>query len=152
MFISSKKFIGYPCAHRQWKDAGHCKFIHGYSREFSFWFKANGLDDNKWVMDFGGFGEFKIFLEDYFDHSCLINSDDPELPLFREMDKKEIIKLRVLDNVGMEGTSQFLHKKMNEHLQLKTNGRVWCFRVETRENEKNSGIYEEDKLDKGNPI
>ena len=50
----------------------------------------------------------------------------------------------------MEGTSQFLHKKMNEFLTQKTNGRAWCFRVETRENEKNSGIYEEDH--KGNAV
>lgn len=145
MFISTKKFTGYPCAHRQWKDEGHCKFIHGYSREFSFWFKANALDDKSWVMDFGGFKDFKLFLDDMFDHSCLINNDDPELPLFREMDKKGILKLRTLDNVGMEGTSMFLHKKMNEYLQQKTNGRVWCYRVETRENEKNSGIYESER-------
>lgn len=146
MFISTKNFIGYPCAHRQWKDEGHCRFIHGYSREFKFWFKASALDDKNWVMDFGGFKEFKTFLDDYFDHSCLINQDDPELPLFREMDKKGIIKLRILDNVGMEGTSYFLYQKMNEHLMKKTNGRVRCFRVETRENEKNSGIYENDNL------
>jgi len=144
MFISTKKFIGFPCAHRQWRDLGHCKFIHGYSREFTFWFKAHALDEKNWVMDFGGFKEFKIFLDDIFDHSCLINSDDPELELFREMDKKGIIKLRILENVGMEGTSLFLYKKMNEFLNQKTNGRVWCFKVETRENEKNSGIYEED--------
>jgi len=145
MYISTKKFIGYPCAHRQWKDEGHCRFIHGYSREFTFWFKATHLDSKKWVMDFGGFKEFKIFLDDFFDHSCLINNDDPELPLFKEMDKKGILKLRTLDNVGMEGTSEFLYKKMNDYLDQKTNGRVWCFRVETRENEKNSGIYELDK-------
>ena len=144
MFISTKKFIGFPCAHRQWRDLGHCKFIHGYSREFTFWFKAHALDEKNWVMDFGGFKEFKIFLDDIFDHSCLINSDDPELELFREMDKKGIIKLRILENVGMEGTSLFLYKKMNEFLNQKTNGRVWCFKVETRENEKNSAIYEED--------
>jgi 6-pyruvoyltetrahydropterin/6-carboxytetrahydropterin synthase len=116
-----------------------------------FWFKAHELDDKKWVMDFGGFKDFKIFLDDFFDHSCLINSDDPELPLFQEMDKKGIIKLRVLDNVGMEGTSEFLHKKMNEYLKQKSQGRVWCFRVETRENEKNSGLYEQD-LENASPV
>jgi len=148
MFISTKKFIGYPCAHRQWRDVdGHCKFIHGYSREFHFSFKASSLDDKLFVMDFSGFKEFKLFLDDYFDHTCLINSDDPELPLFRDMDKKGILKLRILENVGMESTSKFLHQKMNEYLDKKTNGRVWCFRVETKENEKNSGIYEEEKVD-----
>lgn len=145
MYISTKKFTGYPCTHRQWKDEGHCKYVHGYSREFTFWFKATALDDRSWVMNFGGFKDFKIFLDDYFDHSCLINADDPELPLFQDMDKKGIVKLRVLESVGMEGTSKFLHQKMNEYLDKQTAGRVWCFRVETRENEKNSGIYEEER-------
>ena len=145
MYISTKKFTGYPCTHRQWRDTGHCRFVHGYSREFMFWFKAESLDDKGWVMDFGGFKEFKKFLEDHFDHTFLANQDDPELDLFREMDKKGIVKLVVLPSVGMEGTSKFLHEKMNEYLTKKTQGRVYCFRVETRENEKNSGIYEEDK-------
>ena len=145
MYISTKKFTGYPCTHRQWRDTGHCRFVHGYSREFMFWFKAESLDDKGWVMDFGGFKEFKKFLEDHFDHTFLANQDDPELELFREMDKKGIVKLVVLPSVGMEGTSKFLHEKMNEYLMKKTQGRVYCFRVETRENEKNSGIYEEDK-------
>jgi 6-pyruvoyltetrahydropterin/6-carboxytetrahydropterin synthase len=145
MYISTKKFTGYPCTHRQWRDTGHCRYVHGYSREFMFWFKAESLDDKGWVMDFGGFKEFKFFLEDHFDHTFLANQDDPELDLFREMDKKGIVKLVVLPSVGMEGTSKFLHEKMNEYLTKKTQGRVYCFRVETRENEKNSGIYEEDK-------
>ena len=151
MYISTKKFIGYPCAHRQWKDEGHCRFIHGYSREFTFWFKSTSLDHKGWVMDFGGFKDFKTFLDDFFDHSCLINSDDPELPLFKEMDVKGIIKLRILDNVGMEGTSKFLYSKMNDYLDSKTSGRVWCFRVETRENEKNSGLFELERIN-ANPI
>lgn len=148
MFISTKKFTGFPCTHRQWRDEGHCKYVHGYSREFSFWFKAETLDNKGWVMDFGGFKEFKIFLDDTFDHTFLAGADDPELPLFQEMHKKEIIKLRVLENVGMEGTSKFLHTKMNEYLDKITQGRVWCFRVETRENEKNSGIYEQERAGK----
>ena len=147
MYISTKKFTGFPCTHRQWRDQGHCRYVHGYSREFNFWFKAVALDDKGWVMDFGAFKEFKIFLDDTFDHTFLANADDPELALFQEMHKKEVIKLRVLENVGMEGTSKFLFKKMNEYLDKKTNGRVWCFKVETRENEKNSGIYELDKTD-----
>ena len=147
MFISTKRFIGYPCAHRQWRDDGHCQFVHGYSREFTFWFKSKELDDKHFVMNFGDFKDFKPLLDDMFDHTCLINSDDPEMELFKELDRKKIIKLRVLDNVGMEGTSFFLFKKMNEYLDKKTKGRVWCFRVETRENEKNSGLYEQDRTD-----
>ena len=145
MFVSTKKFIGYPCTHRQWRDEGHCRFVHGYSRSFTFWFKCTHLDEKDWVMNFGGFKEFKEFLDDAFDHACLINQDDPELPLFEEMHKRGIVKLRVLPSVGMEGTSKYLHKKMNDYLNQKTNGRVWCFKVETAENEKNSAYYEEER-------
>ncbi|MBC7713713.1 MAG: 6-carboxytetrahydropterin synthase [Rhizobacter sp.] len=145
MYISTKKFTGFPCTHRQWRDTGHCRFVHGYSREFTFSFKSTTLDDKGWVMDFGGFKEFKVFLDDYFDHTFLANADDPELELFKDMDKRGIVKLRVLESVGMEGTSKFLHEKMNDYLNKKTQGRVWCFRVETRENAQNSGIYEEER-------
>jgi 6-pyruvoyltetrahydropterin/6-carboxytetrahydropterin synthase len=145
MYVSTKTFKGYPCTHRQWRDEGHCKFVHGYSREFTFWFKCKTLDEKGWVMDFGGFKEFKTFLDEHFDHTFLANADDPELPLFKEMHKKGIVKLVVLENVAMEGTSKFLHTKINEYLDRKTSGRVWCYKVETRENEKNSGLYEEDK-------
>ena len=43
-FSCSKVFEGYSCCHRQWSHEGHCRFVHGYSRSFTFWFAAHHLD------------------------------------------------------------------------------------------------------------
>ena len=37
-FTSSKTYRNLPCAHRQWKHEGHCAYIHGYSRQYTFHF------------------------------------------------------------------------------------------------------------------
>lgn len=145
-FSSSKSFRGYPCAHRQWRHDGHCQFIHGYSREFHFEFKAQHLNDLCFVADFGGFKEFKGMLESMFDHTCLINEDDPEMESLVELHKKKVIDLRVMINVGMEGTAYWLFWLMNQYLYKKYGGRVWCSSVEVRENEKNSGTYSRNRI------
>ena len=44
-FNCSKHFKDYPCSHRQWKHKGHCRYVHGYSRSFTFCFTSNELDE-----------------------------------------------------------------------------------------------------------
>ena len=44
-YTCSKHFAEYPCSHRQWRHEGHCRFVHGYSRSFTFWFAAKELDE-----------------------------------------------------------------------------------------------------------
>ena len=51
-FNCSKHFKDYPCSHRQWKHKGHCRYVHGYSRSFTFCFASNTLDENGFVVDF----------------------------------------------------------------------------------------------------
>lgn len=139
--VSTKSFYEYPCCHRQPKHDGHCKFLHGYSRSFHMWFSSSGLDDNGFVMDFSGMSDIKSFLSYYFDHTTLINEDDPELDFFKLMNEKGLILLRVLPNVSMESTAEFVLSKVNELIKYK-NPHVLCFKVEVKENKKNSGIYE----------
>jgi len=43
-FSCSKSYEDFPCSHRQWRHEGHCRFVHGYSRSFTFWFTAKKLD------------------------------------------------------------------------------------------------------------
>ncbi len=140
-FVSSKRFKGYPCTHRQWKAKSHCKYVHGYSREFYFEFESAELSEEFWVMDFGGLKEIKEWLSYHFDHTFLIAEDDPELETFKELDKKQLIQLRVLPNPGMEGTAKFVYEQINPIIQKITNKRVWISLVEVRENEKNSAKY-----------
>jgi 6-pyruvoyltetrahydropterin/6-carboxytetrahydropterin synthase len=73
----SKSFKDFPCSHRQWRHAGHCRFLHGYNRSFTFWFQAEILDGNGFVVDFSSLRQLEQRLFDQFDHTVLVNSDDP---------------------------------------------------------------------------
>jgi 6-pyruvoyltetrahydropterin/6-carboxytetrahydropterin synthase len=140
-FKSTKRFTGFPCTHRQWKADSHCRFVHGYSREFFFEFAANELTQEGWVVDFGGLKELKTWLETQFDHTFLVAQDDPELLAFKELDQKGVIQLRVLPNPGMEGTAEYVYHMASKILEKLYGTRAWITKVEVSENEKNSAIY-----------
>jgi 6-pyruvoyltetrahydropterin/6-carboxytetrahydropterin synthase len=141
-YTSTKRFIGFPFTHRQWRAESHCKFVHGYSREFYFEFACNELTKEEWVMDFGGLKEVKKWLESMFDHTFLAAEDDPYLDQFVQLDKEGVIQLRVLPNAGMEGTAKYVYDHVNQMVQKSTKNRVWVTKVEVRENEKNSAFFE----------
>lgn len=140
-FISTKRFKGYPCTHRQWKADSHCRFVHGYSREFYFEFECSELTQEMWVMDFGGLKEVKAWLEHMFDHTFLAASDDPHLEDFKRLDQEGVIQLRILPNAGMEGTAKYVYEEVSKMIDKMTDGRVKIIKVEVRENEKNSAFY-----------
>lgn len=142
MFKSTKRFTAFSCAHRQPAHDGHCKYLHGYSRSFYFVFAADEVDPKThFVMDFSGLKKVKAWLDKMFDHTCLINADDPELPLFKELDQRGIIQLRVLPNVSMEATAKYVAEHVQAMLDEIEGGRVRIDAIECRENEKNSGWY-----------
>lgn len=141
-FRSTKRFHNLPCAHRQHGHAGHCRFIHGYSRSVTFTFEASELDANHFVVDFGALKDLKAWLEDLFDHTLLINADDPELPTFRELHERGVCDLRVLPNVSMEGSARYVFDHADTLIREKTQGRAWVVKVELAENDKNSAEVE----------
>lgn len=140
-FRSTKRLTGYPCTHRQWKAESHCRFVHGYSREFYFEFESSSLTEEMWVMDFGGLKEVKKWLAHMFDHTFLVAEDDPEIETFKELDQKGVIQMRTLPNAGMEGTAEYVYKHVAKIIKDLTDDRVWITKVEVRENEKNSAMY-----------
>ena len=97
------------------------------------------------MVDFGKLKDLKDWLESMFDHTMLINEDDPEKELFEEMHRRGIVDLRVMPNVGMEASSRCAFDFADNLIRKKTDNRCWVYRVETRENMKNSGIYEIDQ-------
>lgn len=140
-FTSTKRFSGFPCTHRQWKSDAHCKYVHGYSREFYFEFACSELSHEGWVVDFGGLKSVKAWLDHTFDHTFLASDDDPIMDTFRELDRQGVIQLRTFANVGMEGTAQYVFEQVDAMIRELTKGRAWVKFVEVRENEKNSAIY-----------
>jgi 6-pyruvoyltetrahydropterin/6-carboxytetrahydropterin synthase len=141
-FTCSKSFGGFPCTHRQWQHPGHCRFVHGYSRSFTLWFRAHSLDRHGFVVDFSSLAELRERLQQQFDHTFLVNADDPLLPTWRDLHDQGALDLRVMANVGMEGSARLVWDWANELLQRRERGRSCCHRVEARENELNAACYE----------
>lgn len=93
MYLVTKKYghdVGLSATFRQWraKDT-HCRFLHGYALAVELTFACSDYqrDGRGWVINFGGLKEIKQWLCDMFDHKTLVATDDPALPLFREMAK-----------------------------------------------------------------
>ncbi len=141
-YTCSKHFEGYPCSHRQWRHSGHCRFVHGYSRSFTFWFAASELDDLGFVVDFSSLKELEKKLKHQFDHTFLVNSDDPLIEEWERLHSLGAIDLRVMSNVGMESTSKLIWEWANEFLKRVHQGRTCCWKTQASENNHNSAFYE----------
>tara|TARA_B100000424_G_C22886056_1_gene471429 strand:- start:553 stop:990 length:438 start_codon:yes stop_codon:yes gene_type:complete len=113
---------GHSCAFRQWRADSHCNLIHGYALGFEITFEAEELDDRNWVIDFGDLGVLKKWLKEMFDHTTVVAFDDPHLELFEDLNSKNLIDLRLLENVGCEAFAEavYLFCKMEfEDLRVK---------------------------------
>lgn len=154
MYISTKIFDNFSIALRQWKaQHSHCQLLHGYAFEFKVWFASNELeidkqlDDMNWIVDFGGFktapvgNGLKDWMNLMFDHTTLIEKDDPNLDIFQQMEQMNILKLHVLDKMGAESLAKLVFDKMNDVLSKTDAGRCRVVKVECMENNKNSGIF-----------
>lgn len=141
-YTCSKQFSDYPCCHRQWRHGGHCRFVHGYSRSFSLWFRAHQLDRHGFVVDFSSLRELEDRLADQFDHTFLVNADDPLLEQWQALHNQGALDLRVMQNVGMEASALLVWGWANALLEGREGGRACCWKVEARENEKNGASYE----------
>ncbi len=141
-YSCTKHFEGYPCCHRQWKHPGHCRYVHGYSRSFTFWFAAQKLDEFGFVVDFSSLRPLEKKLKEQFDHTFLINIDDPLLPEWKKLHSAGALDLRIMENVGMESSAKLVWEWANSHLLSNDEGRTCCWRTEARENDYNASRFE----------
>ena len=142
-FKSTKLIELGSTAFRQWRaDHSHCKYLHGYQLKAKLWFGCNELDEKNWAVDFGGLKVLKLKLQHVFDHTTTVAADDPELEVFKDLDQKGIIQLRVFENgVGIERCAEVVYEIAQEHINNLTGGRCWVDSVEVFEHEENSAIY-----------
>lgn len=153
-FQSTKLFDNYSIAIRQWRaQHSHCQLLHGYGIYFKVIFEPTdpndpqgGLDDMNWVVDFGGFKDapngngLKSWMNYMFDHTLLIEKDDPYLDLFKSMNP-EVCHLRILDKMGCENLAKLVFDKFNDTLSKTDAGRCKVVSVECFEHGKNSALY-----------
>lgn len=141
-FTSTKSFYNYPCAHRQFRHDGNCAKIHGYSRSFHFVFGAKTFTKEGFVVDYGDLKELKNHLDYMYDHTIILDTEDPHMEKFTELEKLGVCDIRTQPlGPGMEGTAHYLTEWADSWLRERTKGRAWVISVEARENDKNSSIY-----------
>jgi 6-pyruvoyltetrahydropterin/6-carboxytetrahydropterin synthase len=149
MYQSTKTFDNYSVALRQWKaQHSHCQLLHGYSFRIKIWFAAESLNDLNWVVDFGGFKSaplgngLKDWLDSMFDHTTLIEHDDPFRDIFEQLAQMGICKVHFLERMGCESLAELIFNKFNEVLSKTDAARSRVIKVEIHENERNSAIFE----------
>lgn len=148
-YFSTKRFGPISTGHRQWRDEGHCAWLHGYGRTVKVIFAGSHLDEKMWMVDFGGLRDLKKWLEGEWDHRMLIASNDPELPTLMALDAKGIISINVMDvnqgyGPGIEASCKYVFDKFDAEVRKMTEGRCWVHSVEIHEHENNSAIYQRD--------
>ena len=144
-YKSTKKLGPISVGHWQWKDQGHCAWVHGYGRYIQFTFEGE-LDHRQWVMDFGDLRDVKQWLEDQWDHRLLLASDDPHISDFQKMHELGTMNINIMDvtkgwGPGIEASCKFVFDHVSPLIDKKTEGRVKLVQVEIWEHERNSAVY-----------
>lgn len=147
-YQSTKVFDNYSVAIRQWKaQHSHCQLLHGYALKFKVWFEGDKLDEMNWLVDFGGFKDkpigngLKAWMNDMFDHTLLVEKDDPYYDLFEQMGGMNLAKVHFLEKMGAESLARMVFEKFNDVLSKTDGDRCRVVKVECFENNKNSAIY-----------
>ena len=155
----TKRYDNFPFAHRQHNHDGHCALIHGHNWSFEFEFSAGRLDENGFVVDFGKLKWLKEWLATMFDHTLLLNSDDPMLDYLEEVlgevrpdaaspSSFELANIKVVPNGGAEGLAMYVFNQVSgmlEDQQSPTDSEAYrgiaLERVTVFEDTKNSGTF-----------
>ena len=149
-YQSTKIFDNFSVAIRQWKaQHSHCQLVHGYAFEFKVWFESieeveeKQLDEMNWIVDFGLFGRngLKDWLNSVFDHTLIIEEDDPFKDIFEQMGVMQLAKPIFVKRIGAESMAKLVFDKFNDVFSKTEGGRIRVVKVECNENKKNSGIY-----------
>ena len=143
-FKSSKRIGPISTGHRQWKDDGHCRFIHGYGRYVEFTFACNERDEKGWVMDFGNLKGIRKWLEREWDHRLLVAHDDPQIPLLEVLNDNGVAYIKIMPKdygPGIEDSCRYVYDRVNPMIAELTDGRVWIEKVRVYEHENNWAEY-----------
>ena len=87
---------------------------------------ATALDDCGFVVDFSSLRPFEEQLRRQFDHTFLVNRDDPLLADWQRLHDQGALDLRVMENVGMEATAALVWEWANVLLKERDGGRTCC--------------------------
>lgn len=132
----TKRYDDLPFAHRQPKHDGHCAWIHGHNWSFAFTFYASILDECGFVIDFGKLKWLKAWLLERFDHTLLLNTDDPKHDELTAS-LAGLSRIITVPDCSCEGLAAWLLSQVNTLMLEHTNGRVGVLSVVVIEDSKN---------------
>jgi 6-pyruvoyltetrahydropterin/6-carboxytetrahydropterin synthase len=139
----TKRFGEYPFAHRQPRHDGHCAKLHGHNWSFEVTFSAVVLDENNFIIDFGKMKSLKEKFTNLFDHTIVLQADDPLQHTIRDFCHKHGVGVTTLvPSASCEGLAEYVCGLTA--LWLIEGGyypRVSIERVEVFEDEKNSAVF-----------
>jgi 6-pyruvoyltetrahydropterin/6-carboxytetrahydropterin synthase len=142
MITCAKRYENFPCAHRAPDHDGHCKLIHGHNWAFDIVFAAERRDQNGFVVDFGKLGPLKEKLTEYFDHTLLLNENDPlsaSIDLY--LTAHNIGNVVLVLDCSCEGIAELVFNLADDMVRGLTRGRAGVVRVTAHEDTKNSATY-----------
>lgn len=139
--LITKTYDNLKAAHRQWKHSGHCSFVHGENWRLDITLRAEKLDHQNFVYDFGALRPLRQKIDECFDHTLLLDADDPERAFFEDMHAKKLADVRFLPSSGAEGIAQWVFELVDEYISADTCGRVRCVKVVVYEDMRNSATY-----------
>ena len=92
MYSISKEFsIEY--AHRlQLPYESKCRNIHGHSARIIIKVGAHALNNESMIVDFSELKDFQKNIEDLFDHTLILNENDPLVKLLKKQTKMHTLK------------------------------------------------------------
>ncbi len=137
MFTCSKKYLELPFAHRQPFHKGHCSTIHGHNWTFEFEFAAKERDECGFVVDFGKLKWLKLWLDRKFDHTLVLNDNDPMLGHIRDS-LGDMATITLVPNCSSEGIAEYLMREVGKRLLEYTDNRVSLIKVKVIEDSRNS--------------
>ncbi|MET0109746.1 MAG: 6-carboxytetrahydropterin synthase [Candidatus Thiodiazotropha sp.] len=83
--FSVTKEIHFCYGHRLLNHQGKCRHLHGHNAKAVIRLEAEQLDPLGMVCDFSDIGDYaKNWIDQTLDHTMLLHSDDPVLPLLRQ--------------------------------------------------------------------
>ncbi|QDP54822.1 MAG: putative 6-carboxy-5 6 7 8-tetrahydropterin synthase [Prokaryotic dsDNA virus sp.] len=109
----TKRYENLPAAHRQPNHDGHCRLIHGHNWAFDITLQCVKLDENGFVVDVGKMKLIRSWLENRFDHTLLLNADDPIRGESQLAVLQQLSKVVIVDNCGMEGLARYVLEHVN---------------------------------------
>ena len=143
MFTCRKIYADIPFAHRQFRHEGRCAFIHGHNWAIEIEFACTKLDERGFVVDFGGLGFLKKWIDENLDHACLFAEADPERTALLKNHPK-LFKPLVIDSVSTEGIAKHLFETFDPMVRKEFAGRAWVQQIILHEDTKNSARYQPD--------